>query len=117
MAKITLFFGLLLSLLGLGAYAGATRRHITTLIPTLLGFPLLALGLAGRKEQLTEDTTYVASGLSLLGLVVSLQGLLFPQLFSSTAAESEEHPKRRLVQASTAALTGAYLTLAVKSYK
>jgi uncharacterized membrane protein len=114
MSEITVGIGSALSVFGLGAFLGAGRKHITALIPAFLGLPLLVLGLAGRREGMTRDAMHTATGVSALGVLVSLQGLLFPQLFPATA--EADRPRRSLVQGITAALCGLHLVLAVKSF-
>jgi hypothetical protein len=114
MSEITAGVGSALSLLGLGAFLGAGRKHITALIPAFLGVPLVLLGLAGRGEGMTRDAMHGATGVSALGVLVSLQGLLLPQLFPATADAGR--PRMGAVQGITAALCGLYLGLAVESF-
>jgi len=47
-------------------------------------------------------------------VLVSLQGLLFPQLFPATA--EVDRPRRGVVQGITAALCGVHLGLVVRSF-
>lgn len=63
---------------------------------------------------MTRDDMHGATGVSALGVLVSLQGLLFPQLFPITA--ETDRPRRSAVQGITAALCGLHLGLAVKSF-
>ena len=116
MSEISLIFGALLSFLGLGAYAEAEDKHITALIPSFLGLPLLFLGLAGQRAEQTKDAMHAAAGIGLLGFLISLQGLLFPEFFPQTAGGYTEHPRRGMVQAMTTALTGIYVILSFKSF-
>ncbi len=44
MAKITFGLGLVLIVLGLGAYFGTGRESLTALIPAFFGLPLALLG-------------------------------------------------------------------------
>ena len=115
MRRLTLIFGALLGALGVGAYATSEHKHVTTLIPAFIGLPLLLIGAVGGPDEGNKEPAAVASAFSLLGLLVSLQGLFLPQLFHSTAEHPEEYPRRRAVQAGTATLCGAYLGAAAKS--
>jgi hypothetical protein len=115
MSEITIGMGSALSFLGLGAYLGAQRRHVTALIPTLLGIPLWLLGFLGRDKRFARDAMRTAAGISGLGFLVSLQGLLFPQMFPSTAASRDDHPRRGDVQTLTAVLCGIHVGLALRS--
>lgn len=116
MQPITMAIGAVLSLLGLGAYAKTSHRHITVLFPALVGVPMLLLGLAAGKEERAADAMHAATGVSALGLLVSLQGLLRPQLFRATAEGREEHPTRTAVQAATAGLCAGHQALAISSF-
>lgn len=116
MATMTMILGSLLSALGLGAYLGTVERHFTALIPTYVGVPMLFLGAAARKDEHVEAVMHAATGLSLVGLLVSLQGLFLPHLFSETVECSEDHPQRQAVQAGTAVLTGIHFLLAMRSF-
>lgn len=115
MGKLTMIFGALLGILGLGAYATSENKHVTILIPAFIGLPLLLIGAVGGQDKGNKEPTIVAGAFSLLGLLVSLQGLFLPQLFRSTAEHPEEHPMRRAVQGSTAVISGAYLGVAARS--
>jgi hypothetical protein len=114
MSEITVGVGSALSFLGLGAFFGTSRKHVTALIPAFLGVPLLLFGLAGRRDSMTREDMHGATAVSALGVLVSLQGLLFPQLFPATA--EADRPRRGLVQGITAALCGLHLGLAVRSF-
>ena len=115
MPQVTIGIGSVLSLLGIGAYLGASRKHITALIPTFIGLPLSLLGVVARQEKLSENATRGEVGLSLLGFLVSLQGLFFPELFPATYVSADEHPKRGAAQAIMAALCGLHFGMTVGS--
>ena len=116
MSLITIVIGAVLGLLGLGSYAQSPSKHPSALFPTLLGGLLIAFGVVGQKSAKAQPTAAaLASSASLVGLLVSLQGLLFPQLFTATAEHPEEHRARQIVQASTAALCATEVGLALAS--
>jgi hypothetical protein len=117
MSAITMGIGTALSMLGVGAFFTSTHKHITTLIPLFLGLPLVILGIAGRKEDLKQGAELGAAGLSLVGVLVSLQGLFFPGLFPQTSGPRDEYPTRSAVQAITAVLCGTHLGLVLKSFR
>jgi uncharacterized membrane protein len=116
MSKVTMIFGAVLSLVGLGAYIEADHRHITALFPAFLGAPLLALGAAGQKAEHTGPAMHTAAGVGVLGLLVSAQGLFWPQLFQDRCEPDNQHPKRGLTQALTLVLCGAYVGLSFRSF-
>jgi len=109
MSQTTTGIGIALSMLGIGAFFASPRRHITSLIPAFLGLPLAALGVAGAKEEFRQGANAGAAGVSLIGLLVSAQGLFFPQLFPVTDVPREDAPLRGAVQAMTAVLCAIHL--------
>ncbi len=113
MSAITTLFGALLSVLGAALYAISPSHHTTALFPTAIGVPMAVAGLVGRDDGPAPVSTGAASGLAAVGLLVSLQGLLKPDLFPATAASAEEHPARSYAQMGTAALSAAYLAIAL----
>lgn len=116
MSKVTMVFGAVLSLVGLGAYFEADHRHITALIPTFVGAPLLALGIAGQKMEQTGPAMHAAAGVGLLGLLVSAQGLFWPRLFQERCEPDVQHPKRGQTQGLTPILCGGYVGLSFRSF-
>ena len=117
MSPITMGIGTALSMLGVGAFFGSTRKHITALIPAFLGLPLVILGVAAQKEDLAEGAAVGATGVSVVGLLVSLQGLFLPQLVPLTDVPRSEYPMRGAVQTITAVLCGIHVSLSVRALK
>jgi cytochrome bd-type quinol oxidase subunit 2 len=109
MSQTTTGIGLALSMLGVGAFFASARKHVTSLIPAFLGIVLTALGVAGRKEEFKQGARAGAIGISLVGLLVSAQGLFFPQLFPATDVPREDVPMRGAVQIMTAVLCALHL--------
>jgi hypothetical protein len=116
MQKITLAIGAVLSLLGVGAFVKTRHKHITVLIPFFVGVPMFLLGLAASREDRAADAMHAATGVSALGLVAGLQGILFPQLFQATAENREAHQMRTAVQVATTGLCAVHQALAIKSF-
>jgi uncharacterized membrane protein len=115
--QITIAIGAVLSLLGIGAFVKTEHKHATVLFPLFVGLPMALLGVvAMTNEERAADAMHAASGISALGLVGSLQGLLFPQLFKSTAPGGEAHEARTVVQAATAGLCAGHQALAISSF-
>lgn len=113
MSTITTVFGALLSLLGAALYAISPSHHATALFPTAIGVPMAAVGFVASDERPAPVATGAATGLAAVGLLVSLQGLLRPQLFSATAAGSQAHPARGFAQMGTAVVSAAYLAISL----
>lgn len=123
MPSTAITFGLLLILLGLGAFGYAystlppgepTTRVITALIPAAFGIVLALLGFAAKsKENLRKHLMHVAVIVGLLGFLGTVSSVLkLPALFAGTA----ERPAAVAVQFITAILCLIFVALCVKSF-
>ena len=84
-------------------------------ISCLIGLLLVALGFASEKESQATAATAAAGVVSLVGVLVPVQGIAFPGLFPSTAPDDQPHLDRRIAQAGTALLCGIYLLFALSA--
>ena len=119
MARITITTGIILTLLGVGAYGWALsgdQASLTALIPAFFGLPLLTLGgLVSAKPRLRALLMHLAVLLALLGLLGSARGLpSLPKLI--TAPDELERPMAVLVQSIMAGVCLVYIVLAVRSF-
>lgn len=73
MAKISIVFGLLLIVLGVGTYLAApeAQRSPTALIPSLAGILLTVLGAAALKPAIRKHAMHGAAMVGLLGFLAS----------------------------------------------
>ena len=115
MSSITKAFGWALTAFGVFAFVRSKQRHITGLFPSLIGLLLVALGFASEKESQATAATAAAGVVSLVGVLVPVQGIAFPGLFPSTAPDDKPHLDRRIAQAGTALLCGIYLLFALSA--
>jgi len=76
MPKISVVFGILLSILGLYGYFGMSRVSVTALIPLFIGVPIIILGVLAFNENRIKHSMHAASVLILLGLIGSLYRLV-----------------------------------------
>jgi uncharacterized membrane protein len=76
MPKVSVIFGVLLSVLGLYAYFGMGRVSITALIPLFIGVPIIILGVLAFDEKRIKHSMHAASVLVLLGLIGSVYRFL-----------------------------------------
>ncbi len=114
MAKITIGLGLVLIVLGLGAYFGTGRESVTALIPAFFGLPLLILGLIARNERRRRIAIPIAIGIGLLGFAGTVRGLMkLPVLL--TGGELER-PTAVAVQAAMAIVCLVFVLLCVWSF-
>ena len=75
MPKISVVFGIFLSVLGLYGYFGMGRVSVTALIPLFIGAPIIILGILSFDEKKIKHSMHAASILMLLGLIGSLYRL------------------------------------------
>lgn len=114
MAHVTIALGLVLVVLGVGAYAATGGASFTALIPAFFGIPLAILGLLGRNETRLKMTMHLAAVVALLGLLGSLRGV--PDLVALLAGNEVARPAAAVVQSLMAAACLAFLVLAIRSF-
>jgi uncharacterized protein involved in response to NO len=78
-ARISIGFGIVLILLGVGAYFGTGQTSVTALIPSAFGAALLLLGLVALKEHLRKHAMHLAAMVGLIGAVGGA-GMAVPKL-------------------------------------
>ena len=114
MAATTLTLGIVLALLGVGAYFGTGAQSVTALIPTFFGVPFVILGLLARDERKVKATMHVAAVLALVGLMGSARGI--PGVIALLGGGEVARPAAAVVQALMAGLCLVFLILAVRSF-
>lgn len=114
MPRTTVALGILLVLLGLGAYFGTGRTSATALIPAFFGLPLLILGLLARKDHLRKHTMHGAAGLALIGFLGTASGLF--KVFVLLGGGAVERPAAAVVQAFMALLCAIFIVLSIRSF-
>jgi uncharacterized membrane protein len=88
MPKVSVLFGVLLSILGLYGYFGMGRVSVTALIPFFIGIPLIILGILSFDENKIKNSMHAASVLMLLGLIGSLYRLTQKIIIGTVDASS-----------------------------
>lgn len=108
MASTTVLFGLILILLGVGAYVLTGASSPTALIPAFFGVILGVLGRLSRREHLRKHVMHTAAAVALIGMAGALVSLFRAPLGSrSFAAEFS--------QGAMALLTAVFVVLCVRS--
>ena len=114
MAKVTIWFGAALVVLGIVGYLGSGAASPTAFIPTVVGAVLAALGVAGGREERRALMMHVAAVVALLGFLGSAMGLAsLPDLITG---EDVDRPWAVGVQSVMALVLGAYLALSIRSF-
>ena len=113
MVRIVIVFGLLLILLGLGAYfvlADPDQRSVTALIPAMAGVPILVCGVIGVVPAARKHAMHVAMLLALLGAIAPWGRLV------KAFQDGFEFNEKTGVQLGMSALCAILLILGVKSF-
>jgi hypothetical protein len=111
---LTIAFGLLLILLGVGGYFGSKRVSKTALIPAYFGAPILVLGLVARvKIKWAHAALWMAAVLAVLGFLGSARGL--PGLLRMLRGETVQRRAAVIAQSVMAALCAAYALVVIWS--
>lgn len=119
MARIAMFFGALLVILGIVLYSQSELeglRKLTALIPAAIGLLLVLLGqiASGGSEKMRMHTMHAAAMLGLIGLI----GGAVMAVRGAIALSSDSPPSKLALggQAIMAVLCGVFVGLCVKSF-
>jgi hypothetical protein len=111
-APVSILFGILLILLGIGGYVLPEKQSETALIPAGLGLLLVVLGVLGRQEKYRKHAMHAAAALGLLGLLVAL-GHLIPGAVKNGYSLANE---AQLAVSLMALLCAVFVGLCVRSF-
>lgn len=115
MPKLAIIFGLLLDLLGVAAFLATGSTHITALIPTFFGTPILAAGIVSLTfPNVRTHAMHVAAAFGLLGTLGGL-GMGLPKL-GALLAGTAERPVAIQLQIAMGVISLIFLGLCVKSF-
>jgi hypothetical protein len=106
--------GILLILLGSVGFAVSDGASWTALIPAFVGIPMFLFGFFGERENLRKHLMHAAAGLSLLGFLGTVGGIV--RSLSLLTGGTVERPQAAIVQAVMAIICLGFLILAVKSF-
>lgn len=110
MPKIAITFGILLCVLGVGAFIGTGAKAPTALIPAYFGAPIILCGLIATKPNLRMHAMHGAVLIGLVGVIGSairvIKGL----------TDGIKLPVAFACQVIMLLLTGVFVALCVKSF-
>jgi hypothetical protein len=115
MPQRTVLVGLLLVVLGVGAYVGTGFGSPTAVLPAALGVPVAVLGRLAAEERRRAATMHAAVVLTLLGALGGLQGVA--QLPALLTGGDVERPVAAVVQSAMTAVCAVHVVLAVQSFR
>jgi hypothetical protein len=113
-ANLTIVFGVLLILLGLGGWFGSGGASITALIPAAFGIVLVILGFVARNDKARKNAMHIAVIVGLLAFLGSARGLL--QLPTVISGGEVARPAAVIAQSVMAILMAIFVGLCVKSF-
>jgi hypothetical protein len=111
-APVSILFGVLLILLGIGGYVLPEVQSPTALIPAVLGIILVGLGVLSRQDRYRKHAMHAAAALALIGLLVAL-GHLIPGAIKNGYDLSNE---AQLAVSLMALLCAVFVGLCVRSF-
>ena len=111
---VTIGFGVLLTIIGVGGYVMSGMVSWTALIPAFLGVPLAVLGGLATKESLLKHAMHGAAMVGLLGLLGTVSGLI--KFFRMLGGAEVARPEAVQVQALVAVLCAVFIGLCVNSF-
>jgi len=115
MPKLAITFGILLDLLGVGAFVATGSSHVTALIPSFIGTPILIFGaLSLAMPHLRKHFMHGAAMFGLIGTLGGL-GMGLPKL-GSLIAGIADRPVAVILQVAMGILSAIFLALCVKSF-
>ena len=97
MAKSTIWYGVLLILIGVIAYVATSMASVTALIPSFFGLVFVAIGSLGRNERFAKSSLIAALVLAVLGLFGSLSGI--PQVITIIGGGDVARPAASIARA------------------
>jgi hypothetical protein len=113
-ANLTIVFGVVLIVLGLGGWFGSGGASMTALIPAAFGIVLAILGFIARNEKARKHAMHAAVIIGLLAFLGSARGLV--QLPALISGGEVARPAAVIAQSVMAVLMGIFVALCVKSF-
>ncbi|MCB2230738.1 hypothetical protein KQH82_08490 [bacterium] len=114
MPKLTLWYALILIVIGLAGYFGMGRESITALIPAFFGIAVLITALLARKDSMRRHAMHAAVVLAVLAFAGTVMGI--PKTITLLTGGEIARPKAVVVQAIMALLSLGYVVVAIRSF-
>lgn len=114
MAALTIITGVVLQLLGIGAYFASGAQSFTALIPAVIGVLFEICGVLALRENLRKHAMHAAIVIALLCLFASISGLFsLPALIGGAILA---RPGAVISKSAMSLIVIIFLVLAVKSF-
>jgi hypothetical protein len=115
MITITLWTGLLLTILGLGGFFLTGGQSITALIPSIFGILIMLCALLAQNEKRRRLVMHIAQVLALLGFLGSISGLIKIITYLLTGGMLER-ASAVIAQSIMAVICLIYLILGIRTF-
>jgi uncharacterized membrane protein len=112
MVLLTRLLGVVLVVVGVGAYVLTGAEHVTALLPAFLGVPILVLGLVAGGESRQRPAIIAATVLAVLGVLGTAMNVA--ELPDLVAGEDVERPAAVITSAITAVLCLVYAVAGIR---
>ena len=114
MARFTLAVGVILVVLGLGAYFGTGQTSFTALIPSVFGLLLVIFGAMAQNPERRKMAMHIAVAVAMIAFLGSIRGL--PAFLQLLGGNEVERPTAAVVQVVTALLGFLVVAGGVRSF-
>lgn len=114
MSALTLVFGILFIILGVGGFVLTGSEHKTALIPAALGIGLVICGVLARKDKMRKHAMHAASALGLLGILGPIPGVI--KYVKMLSGETIERPQAAMAQTLMCVMSIIFVALCVRSF-
>jgi hypothetical protein len=111
----TIFFGVLLIILGVGGYFVTGRHSLTAMIPAIPGLLFIILGALARDARYRKHTMHAAAALALVGFLAMIPGGLVA-LARWAGGTAPAKPAAVVSRCIMAGLMLVFLVLCVRSF-
>ncbi len=116
MPMLTVIFGVLFMLLGVGGYIATERESVTALIPAIFGVLFILLGSIAMKPKFLKHAMHAAALLAILGFAATVRALpSLPDAFADPVPEGVRRPAI-ISQSLMAGLSLIFVILCVMSF-
>jgi uncharacterized membrane protein len=114
MVLLTRLTGGVLMVVGVVGYVATSAASVTALLPSVLGLPILGLGLVAGNPERRRTAIHAALLVALLGLLGTLMNVL--ELPAVLSGGDVERPIAVVVSSVTALVCALYLGVGVRSF-
>ena len=114
MSLLTIVFGILFIILGVGGFVATGSEHKTALIPAAFGVAYIVCGVLARKDDMRKHAMHGAAMLGLLGALVPIPGVI--KFFKMISGETIERPQAAIAQTIMSVLSFVFVALCVRSF-